>query len=870
MKLSRALKEKRPQYYSRHDKIILLHDNARPHVSILEKNYLKIPDWEVLPHPPYSPDIAPSDYRLFRSIAHALSEQWFMSYEDTKNLVHSWVASKDKENQTRVTGSGRIIRTQYRVTRPAVDTPSTSAPRTMAAILLLLLLMRTSVGKHCGVDTSVDISEGERFEDDTIEYNGTRYMPDLYYEASDNKTRGCICKIVNCYRKCCGRGEIYHEESFSCLNRSDVPLTKGQNETMYKYFEEFEKLEKENSLMQVNGFNELNGCNNESCLFRTDSYKSHRLTKPARTGEKYTQDKENRENKTHENKRNNKSNKYLELLTKAEIKMGRPCIEVKRQIWYIRATLWKGPQVLRKNCLFGGTHLRTGTCSQISKAPDIDRLVVREVHFYFRCALVIESVEVSAQEVDVDHYCIEIMLYFNEKTGKKTLDREAYFRGKVYEKVEEYAQNYIAMIISSVFILLTIAVLLILPDMKKSLHGRNLLCHLCSMLVSFVCIAAMQISITTSTPTRKLCMIFCDMQKRFRRYCVYAFGLPLLLTVLLAALEFSPIEDHYLLPRMRKRECFLSGNGKLIYLYLPITLVCITNILLFVLITYQIVKTNKKTKKHLSSGDSKNSKANDQQRFKDTFNIPNIKSSTITLNSEVSLNVLKNFEDLEEEKELGKNTNDRMNTSETKQNSNTNYGNESGTSITEINSTRKCFEEGNLDLSKDDKVEKNTVLKEDRDSKMINETVSEIKSDKKDDYENQSKMHPHEDCNRIETDGAVEQNINSDKSCNDNQDSDCHISKDNTCINRSYKDETYRETEDNLNTVISNKTNETDVLRKTENCNTADKDNKYLKSVKTNSDKEDTCEYSQQTSKNTKGNKEENMFGTKVNTIEEH
>ncbi|GBP44927.1 Mariner Mos1 transposase [Eumeta japonica] len=29
MRLSRALKEKRPQYYSRNDKVILLHDNAR-------------------------------------------------------------------------------------------------------------------------------------------------------------------------------------------------------------------------------------------------------------------------------------------------------------------------------------------------------------------------------------------------------------------------------------------------------------------------------------------------------------------------------------------------------------------------------------------------------------------------------------------------------------------------------------------------------------------------------------------------------------------------------------------------------------------------------------------------------------------------
>ncbi|GBP05005.1 Mariner Mos1 transposase [Eumeta japonica] len=51
------------------------------------KNYLKTLDWEVLPHPPYSPDTTPSDYHLFRSMAHALSEQRFTSYEDTKNLV---------------------------------------------------------------------------------------------------------------------------------------------------------------------------------------------------------------------------------------------------------------------------------------------------------------------------------------------------------------------------------------------------------------------------------------------------------------------------------------------------------------------------------------------------------------------------------------------------------------------------------------------------------------------------------------------------------------------------------------------------------------------------------------------------------------
>ncbi|GBP78131.1 Mariner Mos1 transposase [Eumeta japonica] len=61
------------------------------------QSYLKTLDWKVLPHPPNSPDFAPTDYQLFRSMAHALSEQRFTSYEDTKNWVDSRIASKDKE-----------------------------------------------------------------------------------------------------------------------------------------------------------------------------------------------------------------------------------------------------------------------------------------------------------------------------------------------------------------------------------------------------------------------------------------------------------------------------------------------------------------------------------------------------------------------------------------------------------------------------------------------------------------------------------------------------------------------------------------------------------------------------------------------------
>lgn len=94
MRLSRALKEKRPETVARHDKVILQHDNARPHVAQPVKTYLETLKWEVLPHPPYSPDIAPSDYYLFRSMQHGLADQHFSNYGEVKNWIDSWIGAK--------------------------------------------------------------------------------------------------------------------------------------------------------------------------------------------------------------------------------------------------------------------------------------------------------------------------------------------------------------------------------------------------------------------------------------------------------------------------------------------------------------------------------------------------------------------------------------------------------------------------------------------------------------------------------------------------------------------------------------------------------------------------------------------------------
>ena len=66
-------------------RVLLLHDNAPAHTSRKTQNKIEeLGDIEILPHPPYSPDLAPSDYYLFRSLAHFLLGRQFINVDDVE------------------------------------------------------------------------------------------------------------------------------------------------------------------------------------------------------------------------------------------------------------------------------------------------------------------------------------------------------------------------------------------------------------------------------------------------------------------------------------------------------------------------------------------------------------------------------------------------------------------------------------------------------------------------------------------------------------------------------------------------------------------------------------------------------------------
>ncbi|GFV20576.1 histone-lysine N-methyltransferase SETMAR [Trichonephila clavipes] len=91
-----TIDQKYPELANRRG-VVFHQDNARPHTSVVTRQKLCELGWEVLMHPPYSPDLAPSDYHLFLALQNFLSDKKLGSREDCENRFPEFFASKGQD-----------------------------------------------------------------------------------------------------------------------------------------------------------------------------------------------------------------------------------------------------------------------------------------------------------------------------------------------------------------------------------------------------------------------------------------------------------------------------------------------------------------------------------------------------------------------------------------------------------------------------------------------------------------------------------------------------------------------------------------------------------------------------------------------------
>jgi transposase len=73
---------------------MLLYDNTLPHTAARTRALLENFNWELFDHPPYSPDLAPSDYHLFTYLKNWLGSQSFNNNGELMEGVKTWLSSQ--------------------------------------------------------------------------------------------------------------------------------------------------------------------------------------------------------------------------------------------------------------------------------------------------------------------------------------------------------------------------------------------------------------------------------------------------------------------------------------------------------------------------------------------------------------------------------------------------------------------------------------------------------------------------------------------------------------------------------------------------------------------------------------------------------
>ena len=93
-KLKKYYQKQRPATGFKH--VRLLHDNAPAHTSATVTAFLKKEKVTVLPHPPYSPGLAPCDFFLFPKLKAFLAGRKYQSRQALGSAIHQYLITVPK------------------------------------------------------------------------------------------------------------------------------------------------------------------------------------------------------------------------------------------------------------------------------------------------------------------------------------------------------------------------------------------------------------------------------------------------------------------------------------------------------------------------------------------------------------------------------------------------------------------------------------------------------------------------------------------------------------------------------------------------------------------------------------------------------
>ncbi|CAH0585607.1 unnamed protein product [Chrysodeixis includens] len=248
-------------------------------------------------------------------------------------------------------------------------------------------------------------------------------------------------------------------------------------------------------------------------------------------------------------------------------------------------------------------------------------------------------------------YCVDMM--FNENFSEPRLVAGVCFpEVATDDSVILYIAYAVGLLLSVPFLLATFLIYAFIPDLRN-LHGMCLMAYCGGLIVAYPFLAYLKVHVGQVGVEVTGCLfaafivyyafqtsffwlnVMCfDIwrtfsgyrggsmnkrreKKRFLLYGLYAWGMPLVLTSLTAAMQFSDLPDHIIKPGLGNRRCwFADWLSDLVYFFGPVLVLVVSNIIFFSVTAHRIRSIRQETAILKGAESSRSDKLKkDKQRY---------------------------------------------------------------------------------------------------------------------------------------------------------------------------------------------------------------------------------------------------------------